>query len=54
MADGIHALEGFAYQATVILELMLQHFQEHPEGHIRPEGLGIGLSPSWPDCLRVG
>ncbi|WP_122585887.1 hypothetical protein [Pseudomonas viridiflava] len=39
MSGGISAIKGFDYQATVILELLLEHFRKHPEGRVRPEGL---------------
>src|SRR5689334_5796585 len=38
MSGGVHAIEGFDYQAMVILELALKHFQEDAGGRVRPEG----------------
>lgn len=39
MAGGISAIRGFDYQATVILDLLFQHFESHGPGAIvRPEG----------------
>jgi hypothetical protein len=38
MSGGVSALEGFDYQAIVILELALAHFEQHPDGSVRPEG----------------
>ncbi|MBI5926697.1 MAG: HEAT repeat domain-containing protein [Aquabacterium sp.] len=39
MSGGISAIRGFDYQATVILDLLFQHFESHGPGAIvRPEG----------------
>lgn len=39
MSGGISAIRGFDYQATVILDLLLQHFERHgPNAIVRPEG----------------
>lgn len=39
MSGGISAIRGFDYQATVILDLMLDHFDQHGTGaSVRPEG----------------
>ncbi|MDI3288365.1 AAA family ATPase [Polyangium sp. 15x6] len=38
MDGGIHALKGFIYQATVILDVLLPHFAAHPGARARPEG----------------
>jgi hypothetical protein len=39
MSGGIHALRGFDYQATVILDRLFTHFDEHGTGAwVRPEG----------------
>jgi hypothetical protein len=38
MSGGVTAIEGFDYQAIVILELSLEHFERHPGGSVRPEG----------------
>jgi hypothetical protein len=39
-SGGIHAIRGFDYQATVILDLVLDHFDLHgASAYVRPEGL---------------
>lgn len=39
MSGGIQALRGFDYQATVILDRLFAHFDEHGiHGTARPEG----------------
>lgn len=38
MEGGIHALKGFLYQATVILDVLLAHFARQPDARARPEG----------------
>ncbi|MFT3764775.1 MAG: ATP-binding protein [Minicystis sp.] len=38
MDGGIHALKGFIYQATVILDVLLQCFETYPGAEARPEG----------------
>jgi F0F1-type ATP synthase membrane subunit c/vacuolar-type H+-ATPase subunit K len=40
MSGGISAIKGFDYQATVILDLLFQHFDERgTDAHVRPEGV---------------
>ncbi|MGB4074155.1 hypothetical protein [Pseudomonas sp.] len=39
MSGGISAIRGFDYQATVILDLLFDHFDHHgPNASVRPEG----------------
>ncbi len=39
MSGGISAIRGFDYQATVILDLLFDHFERHgPTASVRPEG----------------
>jgi hypothetical protein len=38
MSGGVTAIEGFDYQAIVILGLSLEHFERQPGGSVRPEG----------------
>lgn len=38
MSDGVHALQGFKYQATVILDVLLERIQAHQDLQARPEG----------------
>lgn len=39
MSGGISAIRGFDYQATVILDLLFDHFDRHgPNASVRPEG----------------
>ena len=39
MSNGIHAIKGFDYQATVILDVILGHFKHHGvTAQVRPEG----------------
>ena len=39
MSGGISAIRGFDYQATVILDLLFDHFEHHgPGASVRPEG----------------
>lgn len=38
MSGGIPAIQGFVYQATVILEVLLRHIREHNDARARPEG----------------
>ncbi|MDF2435493.1 MAG: hypothetical protein JWP44_5124 [Mucilaginibacter sp.] len=39
MSGGISAIRGFDYQATVILDLLFDHFERHgPSASVRPEG----------------
>jgi hypothetical protein len=38
MSGGIPAIQGFVYQATVILEVLLRHIREHDDARVRPEG----------------
>lgn len=39
MSGGISAIRGFDYQATVILDLLFDHFEHHgPSASVRPEG----------------
>ena len=39
MSGGISAIRGFDYQATVILDLLFNHFEQHgPSASVRPEG----------------
>jgi hypothetical protein len=39
MSGGISAIRGFDYQATVILDLLFQHFERYgPDAIVRPEG----------------
>ena len=50
MSGGLHAKRGFNYQDTVILDLLMTHFQEHgPSSTIRPEGID-DLDLAWEDC----
>ena len=47
MFGGIHAKRGFNYQDTVVLEILIAHFDEHgPSSTVRPEGLD-DLELSW-------
>jgi hypothetical protein len=47
MSGGIHAIKGFDYQATVILDLLFEHFDQHGvSARARPEGLD-DLDLSW-------
>lgn len=40
MSGGISAIRGFDYQATVILELLFDHFDQHGQAaQVRPEGI---------------
>ncbi len=40
MSGGISAIRGFDYQATVILDLLFDHFDQHgSEAQVRPEGV---------------
>jgi RecA/RadA recombinase len=40
MSGGISAIRGFDYQATVILDLLFDHFDQHgPAAQVRPEGV---------------
>ena len=39
MSGGIYALQGFVYQATVTLDVLLQHFRTHGDARARPEGV---------------
>ncbi len=49
MSGGISALRGFDYQATVILDRLLSHFEEHGAGaSVRPEGVD-DLDLTWTD-----
>ena len=54
-SGGVSALEGFDYQAIVILELALIHFEQHPNGSVRPEGRDDAelRRPDAPDMLHV-
>lgn len=39
MANGVIAIRGFDYQATIILEALFDHFETHgPDAKVRPEG----------------
>ncbi|MET4374126.1 hypothetical protein ABIA99_006854 [Bradyrhizobium sp. LB12.1] len=39
MANGVIAIRGFDYQATIILEALFDHFEAHgPDAKVRPEG----------------
>lgn len=39
-SGGIHAIRGFNYQDTVILDILMTHFQEHgASSSVRPEGI---------------
>lgn len=39
MANGVIAIRGFDYQATIILEALFDHFENHgPDATVRPEG----------------
>ena len=39
MSGGISAIRGFDYQATVVLDLLFDHFEHHgPSASVRPEG----------------
>jgi hypothetical protein len=49
MSGGIHAIKGFDYQATVILDRLFDHFDQHgPTATVRPEGVD-DLDLSWID-----
>ena len=49
MSGGISAIRGFDYQATVILDLLFDHFDHHgPSASARPEG-GDDLDLLWTD-----
>ena len=49
MSGGLHAKRGFNYQDTVILDLLMTHFQEHgPRSTVRPEGID-DLDLAWND-----
>jgi HEAT repeat protein len=40
MSNGIHAIKGFDYQATVILDRLFEHFDRNgPTARVRPEGV---------------
>ena len=40
VSGGIHAIRGFNYQDTVILDILMTHFQEHgASSSVRPEGI---------------
>jgi hypothetical protein len=40
MSNGIHAIKGFEYQATVILDRLFDHFDRNgPTARVRPEGI---------------
>jgi hypothetical protein len=47
MSNGINAIKGFDYQATVILDRLFDHFEHNgPEARVRPEGAD-DLDLSW-------
>lgn len=47
MFGGIHAKRGFNYQDTVVLEILINHFDKHgPSSIVRPEGID-DLELSW-------
>lgn len=47
MSGGISAIKGFDYQATVILDRLFNHFDNHgPSAQVRPEGID-DLDLSW-------
>src|SRR4051812_8898708 len=46
MEGGIHALKGFIYQATVILDVLLPHLESRVDARARPEGTD-DLELSW-------
>ena len=49
MSGGLQAKRGFNYQDTVILDLLMTHFQEHgPSSTVRPEGID-DLDLAWND-----
>ena len=49
MSGGLHAKRGFNYQDTVILDLLVTHFQDHgPSSTVRPEGID-DLDLAWND-----
>lgn len=50
MSGGISAIRGFDYQATVILDLLFDHFDRHgPSASVRPEG-DDDLDLRWTDA----
>lgn len=50
MSGGISAIRGFDYQATVILDLLFDHFDRYgPSASVRPEG-GDDLDLRWTDA----
>lgn len=49
MDGGIHALKGFIYQATVILDVLLPHFEQRPNARARPEEVD-DLQLSWTEA----
>jgi hypothetical protein len=50
MSGGISAIKGFDYQATVILDMLFEHFGQYgASAKARPEGLD-DLDLSWVDC----
>jgi hypothetical protein len=50
MSGGISAIRGFDYQATVILDLLFDHFDRHgPGASVRPEGKD-DLDLRWTDA----
>jgi hypothetical protein len=54
MSGGISAIRGFDYQATVILDLLFDHFEHHgPTASVRPEGeddLDLRWTDAGVDC----
>ncbi|SEI17332.1 HEAT repeat domain-containing protein [Pseudomonas asplenii] len=56
MSGGISAIRGFDYQATVILEMLFEHFEQHgPSASVRPEGqddLDLRWTEAGVDCRR--
>jgi HEAT repeats len=54
--NGIHALRGFDYQATVILNRLLDHFEKHGRtAYVRPEDiddLGLSWTENNIECRR--
>ncbi len=47
MSNGINAIKGFDYQATVILDRLFEHFEcDGPTARVRPEGVD-DLDLSW-------
>jgi hypothetical protein len=56
MSGGISAIKGFAYQATIILDRLFDHFDQHGSAaQARPEGiddLDLSWSANGNECLR--